>query len=195
MTEAAGPPGPGSAGSGSAGSEPVPEPVSEPIAIVGMAGVGKSAVAIRLASRLHRRFVDLDQLVSERVGRPVEEIFRSAGEAAFREAERDALLTLLRDGDPAVIATGGGVVVRADNRADLVAGARCVWLDASREELIARLSLSPGRRPLIGEDIGASVDALVAQRTAWYAEVAAVRVDTTGAGISDVVDRVLSALS
>lgn len=165
------------------------------VAVVGMAGVGKSTVAMRVASRLGRRFVDLDQLIAEREQASVAEIFGSGGEAGFREAERRALLSLLEVDDPPVIATGGGVVVRADNRADLIARSVCVWLDADRADVVARLSLSPGRRPLIGADIGASVDALIAQRTPWYDEVATVRIDTSGLGIGEVVDRVVVALA
>lgn len=166
-----------------------------PIAFVGMAGVGKSSVAIRVAHRLDRPFIDLDQHIVDLAGRSIEEIFSTDGEPAFRAAERASLLRALEDPAGPVIATGGGVVVRADNRTELISRCRCVWLDASREDTIARLSFSPGRRPLIGADVAASVDGLTAQRAGWYREVASVRIDTTGLSINQVVDRVLSALA
>jgi shikimate kinase len=166
-----------------------------PISFVGMAGVGKSSVAARVAGRLQRPFVDLDHRIVDLAGAPIEEIFRTVGETGFREAERASLLAVLDDPNRPVVATGGGVVIRSDNRADLSARSCCVWLDASRDELIARLSFSPGRRPLIGADIPASVDRLIGERTGWYQEVAAVRIDTTGVTVNEVVDRVLSALA
>ena len=85
------------------------------VVLVGLPGSGKSAVGRRLAGRHHAAFIDLDELVELRVGRPVPVIFAEEGEAAFRRYEREAVLSLgPADPDPQVgrvIATGGGAVL------------------------------------------------------------------------------------
>ena len=144
------------------------------VVLVGLPGSGKSAVGRRLAGRHHAAFIDLDELVELRVGRPVPVIFAEEGEAAFRRYEREAVLSLgPADPDPQVsrvIATGGGAVIDPRNRWLLYRGRFAVWLDGAPEVLGHRLGRSANVRPLIaGRDPVAALRDLAAARERFYA--------------------------
>jgi shikimate kinase len=81
--------------------------------LVGMMGAGKSTVGRMLAERAGREFLDTDQLITRRLGRPVNQLFQLYGQDAFREHEA-AMIRSLEPGAN-VIATGGGTVLREDN--------------------------------------------------------------------------------
>ncbi len=166
---------------------------AEHIALVGLSGSGKSTAAPLLASRTGRVAVDLDRVVAARVGRTVEQIFADAdGESSFRTMETEALLEAL-DGPPAVIATGGGVVLSAENRSSLRRGAAVVWLRAHPSQLAARLVDTAEARPLLDGDAEFALQRLSAERSALYDEVADLVVDVDGVApvtvVEDIVER------
>ena len=145
-----------------------------------MMGSGKSEAGRKLARELGRRFVDCDELVAAGAGRSIPEIFEAEGEAGFRRRESETLAAVLADGKAAVIATGGGVVTNAANRA-LLAGAAVFWLRARPEVLTARVGDGSGR-PLLASGAGGGgalerMRQLIAERDPWYREVADVVVD------------------
>ena len=144
------------------------------VVLVGLPGSGKSAVGRRLAGRHHAQFIDLDDLIERRVGKPVPEIFAEEGEAGFRSHEREAVLSLgLADPDPElrrVIATGGGTVIDPRNRWLLYRGRFPVWLDGPAEIIAGRLIKSVNVRPLVaGRDTVATLRQLAADRRRFYA--------------------------
>jgi shikimate kinase len=112
--------------------------------LVGFMGSGKSTVGARLAELLGLRFVDLDQVVEERCGAPIREIFDHHGERFFRDQESAALAWALELGQ-AVVALGGGAFSSAANRdAIAAAGGLSVFLDLPWEAICGRL---PGTNP------------------------------------------------
>lgn len=158
------------------------------IALVGLSGAGKSTVAPLLASRLGATApVDIDALVSTELGTSAEQAFAELGEAVFRQAETEALLTAL-GGPPAVIATGGGVVLSATNRAALRDGATVIWLRAHPDHLAARLADTAEARPLLQGDPEFALRRLASEREALYAEVADHIVDVEGIDPGDLAD-------
>ncbi len=153
-------------------------------------GSGKSTVGRDLADRLRRPHRDTDAAVVHGAGRSIPEIFSEAGEADFRSRE-SASLTDILDGPPAVVSTGGGIVVSEDNRRVLTDGrSLVVWLDASVEALVKRVKRGRGR-PLLEGDVAANMRAKVSEREAWYSEVSDIRIDTTDFTRDSTVDRLL----
>jgi len=148
----------------------MPDPQS--IALIGLSGVGKSSVGRSLAARLGWPLLDTDALIAEAAGCTVAQIFADLGELRFRDLEVAALQQALSIA-PCVLSTGGGVVLRPENRALLRARAFVVWLDAPTETLVARLQAHDEARPLVGgADPAARLEALRSARAGLYAEVA-----------------------
>jgi shikimate kinase len=108
------------------------------IFLVGFMGSGKTVVGQALAERLGFEFVDLDELIVERAGKPIKEIFLESGEAAFRELEQEALKQVVSR-DKIVVALGGGAFVSEANRRLIKAVGISVWLDCPIEVILARL--------------------------------------------------------
>ncbi|MGI6005097.1 MAG: shikimate kinase [Christensenellales bacterium] len=99
----------------------------ENIVLIGMPGAGKSVVGREIARLLNRKFVDTDQLVLEKTGRPPADIIVSDGEEAFRHVETQVLLAAARESG-IVLSTGGGAVLRKENRTALRQTGRLYWL-------------------------------------------------------------------
>src|SRR5688572_33496107 len=107
------------------------------IFLVGMMGSGKTTLGRALAHRLRKPFADTDRILVERTGVPVATIFEIEGEAGFRRRESGVLAELAK-GEDQVVATGGGAVLCADNRAVMRAGGTVVYLRARLEHLWER---------------------------------------------------------
>lgn len=161
--------------------------------LTGFMGAGKSAVGKRLAARLGLPFVDLDREIERREGMPIPEIFRTRHEAGFRDAEHATLEALVERG-PAVVATGGGAVLRHDNQALLRRHGRVVYLSVTPEEAMARLGDTKDRPLLAGGGIE-TARSILAARLPVYAATADVVVATDGLTPDQVVDSVLRVLA
>jgi shikimate kinase len=161
--------------------------IRQSIALVGLSGSGKSTVARLLAERLGWRLCDTDAMIVAGAGRSAAQIFAEEGEASFRALEAAALRQALEH-VPCVVATGGGIVLRADNRALLRTHACVVWLDAPTGELIARLRAHDEERPLLAGDAVARLEALRTARGSLYREVADLRVETSGRDAEAICD-------
>ncbi len=172
------------------------------LALLGPRCVGKTTLGAALAERLGARFVDLDEALARREGRPdAGSLLREVGEPRFREAERAALQEVLeraRSAEAAdgatVLATGGGVVEDPASRA-LLAGCACLWLEAPIEVLQARLRAAgaESRPALGGGDPAAELPDLARRRAAWYADLAHARLDLAGTEWAEAVDRLEAA--
>jgi shikimate kinase len=161
------------------------------VVLVGFMGAGKSVCGRMLARRLGRCFVETDDMIVARDGRPIPEIFRQDGEDAFRRLEGEAVDALrLKAGD--VIATGGGLPCREGRMEALRELGTVVWLRGDLAELLARAGRS-GTRPMLSGRTPEEIEALYRAREPYYAQ-AHLTVDTGGLGIDQVVARVLGTL-
>jgi len=157
--------------------------VPDNVVLIGFMGTGKSAVGRALAARLGRPFVDTDALIEERAGRPIPRVFAEDGEDAFRRLEAEVVeAASARTG--AVIATGGGVVLRADNMTRLRSHGIIVALRAAPAAILARVG-ADGSRPLLGANPAESVRRLLDQRDPLYRDADLV-VDTDALSVDEV---------
>lgn len=158
--------------------------------LVGMMGTGKSAVGRSLAGRLDRPFYDTDRLIEKREGRSIASMFHANGENYFREVEASVIreVTGMADG---VIATGGGALIREENRAALKARGLLIWLKADLKAMVNRTKRRSTRPLLAVRDREAQLARLLAERTPLYAE-AALSVETTGKRVEEVAQIILN---
>lgn len=158
------------------------------IFLVGMMGAGKTSVGRLLAQRLRKRFVDADQELESRTGVRIPVIFEIEGEEGFRAREVGILDELTRE-DGIVLATGGGAVLRPENRAALHGRGTVVYLRAGVDELWHRTRHDRNRPLLQTADPRARLADLLAARDPLYREVAHVTADTGSQSIRALVTR------
>jgi len=119
------------------------------LALVGFMASGKSTIGRKLARKLGCAFFDTDALVARTHG-PIPAIFENEGEAAFRRYERAAIDSVLNDGEPGVVALGGGSLTVAENRRLLNDRAWCVFIRVSPQQILARVRRGRQLRPMLG---------------------------------------------
>ncbi len=124
-----------------------PTDVPSRIVLTGFSGTGKSAVGPLLAGRLGWKFVDTDEVIEKRAGKRILEIFRDQGEDAFRELETTAIAEAV-SADKLVLSTGGGAILRAENRRALANAGFIVCLEARPETIFQRLTSRADAEPL-----------------------------------------------
>lgn len=164
-----------------------PLPPGRPLLVVtGFMGTGKTEAGRRAAQLLGLPFLDLDEVVARRAGRPLPEVFALEGEEGFRRREREAVLEAARLSG-AVVATGGGAPLDPASFGELARAGRVVVLRARLEELERRLARAGGAggRPLLWPDPTARIRALLDERAPVYAAVGE-PLDTTGLGPQEV---------
>lgn len=147
------------------------------IFLVGPMGVGKTTVGRSLARLLGYEFVDSDQEIEQRTGAKISWIFDMEGEQGFRQREQ-AMIEELTQRKAIVLATGGGAVIREENRSCLKTRGIVVYLQASLDELLRRTSYDKNRPLLQADDPGTVLAGLMRQREPWYQEVADLVFDT-----------------
>lgn len=161
---------------------PLPPPAALPprnLALIGPMGAGKSSIGQRLAGALGLQFVDADRALEAHLGCRIADIFDYEGEAGFRRRE-SALLAQLMQHSGQLLATGGGVVLEADNRARLRQNSLVVYLAVDVAEQSRRLAHDT-RRPLLQTaDREATLRQLARQRAPLYAQTAHLCFDTSG---------------
>lgn len=151
------------------------------IVLIGFMGCGKSTVGRELHQRLGYRLMDIDHIIEETMGKKITEIFREEGEHAFRDFETMQLEEIAKQtGARHIISTGGGIVIRRENRALLRRLGYIVWLHAPEDVIFDRTSRSRDRPLLNSPDAREKISALLAEREPWYRETAHLRVDTAG---------------
>ncbi|HKR15961.1 shikimate kinase [Rhizorhapis sp.] len=166
--------------------------IKGPIVLIGMMGVGKSTVGRRLAARLGLPFVDADEEIEQAAGMSIADIFERFGEAHFRDGERRVIARLM-DGEPKIIATGGGAFMQAETRQQILDHAIAIWLDADIDVLVDRVSRREGRPLLAGKDPRAVLIELAEKRNPVYA-LAPIHIKSMAAPHEATVEKIMKAL-
>ena len=117
------------------------------IILIGMRGSGKTTVGTILAKKLGKTYTDTDTLVVLKVGMSIPDMLQKHGLGFFRDRESEGVREIA-DVENAVIATGGGIVVRSENTELLKKNGIFIFLDTGIETLVARVGVDPNRPPL-----------------------------------------------
>jgi shikimate kinase len=175
--------------------DPTPHPpLPERIALIGPRGSGKTTIARRLAEHLSWQWIDADDVLERRAGRSVRAIFAEEGETGFRDREA-AVLRELCALPRHVIATGGGAVLREDNRNLLRMSARVVLLSADADTLWSRMigdADTPERRPALLGGGREEVEEILRRREALYRSCAHWTVSTAGRTVEQVIAEIVA---
>lgn len=161
------------------------------IVLIGMMGAGKSSVGRCLQQRTGLARLDTDEMLAAEFQLPVAEIFATRGEEKFRDAETNLLRKLAPD-RPAIIVTGGGIVLRSENVDLLKQLGAVVWLTADEKTLFERASRRNDRPLLQKENPRAIYSELLRQREPLYGAAADVRVDTSQKSHDEVAEAILN---
>ncbi|MNR82783.1 3-dehydroquinate synthase [compost metagenome] len=163
------------------------------IFLVGLMGAGKTTVGRALAKRLNKRFIDSDHVIEERTGATIPLIFEIEGEASFRQREAEVIRDLTAQQD-IVLATGGGAVLNAENRAYLKSRGTVIYLRASVNSIVQRTSHDKNRPLLQTADPRKTIEELSRIREPLYNEVAHIVIDTGRPNVQFLMQSILSQL-
>ncbi|MEE8056529.1 MAG: shikimate kinase AroK [Pseudomonadales bacterium] len=147
--------------------------------LVGPMGAGKSTIGRLLALELHLDFKDTDKEIEDRSGVDIPWIFDREGEEGFRNREA-AVLGELSQLDHILLATGGGIVLKPENRRVLASSGRVIYLQISIDEQVRRTSRDKKRPLLHSDDPRQVLTELMNVRHPLYEEVADYSIDTDG---------------
>jgi len=164
------------------------------IVLIGFMGTGKSSVGRRLAQMTGWPRFDTDQMIATALGMSITKIFASLGEEEFREEESIVLEKIDTD-KPAIIVTGGGVVLRPRNVTRLHELGTIVCLTANLPTLLRRLARRSHRPLLETEDRAATVQTLLRERQPLYEQTADITVDTSSLSHDQVAQSIQDSLA
>jgi len=144
--------------------------INKNLALIGMMGTGKSTIGREVAKKIKIKFVDLDKIIEKNEGQSIVELFKKKGEKYFRDIEEKTFFSL--DGSEQIIlATGGGAFLNKKIREDILKNYISIWLNASIETLVKRVSYNVNKRPLINADnVADSIKTLKKLRDPIYKE-------------------------
>lgn len=174
----------------------MPEGRPQNVFLIGYRCTGKTTLAELLAAALGWQWTDADQVLESRHGRTITEMFEQGGEQGFRALE-SVLLEELCSSSGQVIATGGGAILKPDNRARLKASGHVVWLQADPATIWQRLQKDPttaARRPNLTTGGIAEIEELLRSREPLYRACAHSSVDTANRSPDEVLRLVLAGL-
>lgn len=163
------------------------------IALIGFMGVGKSTVAAELSKMLGMEAVEMDQVIAEREGMGIPEIFETYGEEYFRERETELLMELGAEKN-AVISCGGGAAMRERNVAEMKRNGCVVLLTASPDVILGRVKSCGGRPVLKGRKTAGAIAELMEERWERYEKAADIVIDTDNKDVPQICDELAQKL-
>ena len=160
--------------------------------LVGFMGTGKSTIGRQLSKALGYPLIDTDARIVAQQKRAIAEIFETEGEEHFRDLETETIRTLRDDKcHKRIIATGGGIVLREENRHLLRDLGFVVWLVAQPETILERTSRNKERPLLQTQDPEQTIRLMLEQRDPSYRESAHLILETTNLEFSEIVTGII----
>ena len=167
--------------------------MSNNIILVGLMGAGKSTIGRSLAKRLNKDFFDSDRVIEERTGVDIATIFEIEGEQGFRDREAQVIEELCQMND-IVLATGGGGVLREENRANMKKFGHVVYLCTTAELLYSRIRYDKSRPLMQTSNPLDTLKKLLQGREPYYKEVSDLIITTGKQKATVIVRRIEEAL-
>lgn len=165
--------------------------VRTPIVFVGMMATGKTTTAQRVGELLGRDSIDIDDVMSEKLGHHCSELLRTDAQA-FRDLEVECIRELLAlpTKRNIVVSLGGGAVLRKETR-DRLKNMNVIWLTGDTSMLLERLRHQRVDRPALQDDAAITLPKLQHEREPYYQDVATVRIDVNHKSLEEVANEVV----
>ena len=161
------------------------------IFLIGLMGTGKTTVGRQLSRKLNMDFYDSDRVIEQRTGADIPLIFEKEGEEGFRKREAEVIDELTQK-ENIILATGGGSILLAENRAHLINRGMVFYLKSNLKTLIERTSKDKNRPLLQAEEpIETILQRLLDQREPLYLETADHIIDTANNSIHGVIQAII----
>jgi shikimate kinase len=164
------------------------------VVLIGLPGSGKTTVGRQLARRLRIPFVDSDHVIEQRLGLSISEYFAQAGEEKFRDFEQTVIEDLTSSATPQVLSTGGGAILRSENRIFMRDRGQVVYLRSFPEEIYRRLKNDTSRPLLQVDDPLAKLRELFEARDPLYRETAHFIMETGRPSVATTVNMIVMQL-
>lgn len=168
--------------------------IPERIFLVGPMGAGKTTIGVKLADRLNKRFIDSDREIENKTGANIPLIFELEGEEGFRRREAEVLSELSQLPD-IVLATGGGAILREENRQAMMSNGFVIYLRAPIEQLLNRTAKDKNRPLLQTANPRKVLTEILKKREPFYQEVANLVVETNKKSIREIIDQIMDILN
>ncbi len=163
------------------------------IYLVGYRGTGKTTIGKILAKKLNKTFVDTDELIENRKRKKIEQIFRENGEEYFRKIEH-LILKEISSLKNQIVSTGGGIVIKEENRKIIKESGITIYLKADKETIYNRIKFDKNRPSLTDKDPLSEIEYLLEKRKPYYEEIADIEIDTSKTSINDSVNEIINRL-
>lgn len=161
--------------------------------LIGPPGAGKSSIGKNLAKRMNLNFIDTDEVIENRSGKKISDIFLEDGEAGFRALEKESVLEALRQAD-SIISLGGGAVLDSETQSVLREMNRVVYLEVSISNAAPRIGFNRDRPLLLGNPRQQWLS-LMEHRKPIYESLAKYQVSTDNRKVSEVAEILVEELT
>lgn len=163
------------------------------IFLIGFMGAGKSTIALALKEKLEMNRVEMDQLIVEKQGMSISEIFDEYGETYFRNLESNTLIELQKK-KQTIVSCGGGIVMREDNKDNMRKNGRVVLLTAEPQTVLDRVKDS-NERPILNNHMNVEfISQLMEKRREKYQAAADITVATDGKTVTEICEEIIARL-
>lgn len=163
------------------------------IFLIGFMGTGKSTIAGELKKKLGMERMEMDDMIVQKQGMPITDIFAKYGEAYFRDLESNTLIEL-QNQRRTIVSCGGGVVIRSENTEHMKKSGHVVLLTAKPETIYERVKDSESR-PILNNNMNVEyISGLLEKRRAFYEAAADISIATDGKSADQICEEIISKL-